>query len=385
MGLGWPAAVLGLVAAGVPLLIHLLQRGEYRRIEFAATRFLSEHRRLRWRRLKITQAWLLALRLLLVVLCVLLLAEPYGRGPAADRGGGGWTLVSPRIDSADARTLAPPDAELRWLAPGFPLVGGDPPAWRPGANWSLLAEADAQAPPGQPLRVVAPGDAAGLSTTRHMLSRPVEWIRAPFAEAVSADAARLELDIVVSAARRDDAARMRRALAAWQDIGLRVSARVVPDTDARLTSVYTVWLSDLDIPADPDGARRIVVTDQRPATQAAQVIDFDATGAASVLEQRIGPVTVRTSVKRLDADNPATGDDNFARWLLALLLDRALVEPPPHYPVAAALLAPRVLDAATARASVRRPWTAALVLLVLGAALAERLASAWTMGQRRDT
>ena len=78
MSFGWPAALLGLVALALPLAIHLLQRGRYRRIEVATTRFLGLDDRPRWRRIEPREPWLLALRVLLVILGVLLLTEPYG-------------------------------------------------------------------------------------------------------------------------------------------------------------------------------------------------------------------------------------------------------------------------------------------------------------------
>ncbi len=43
MNLLWPAALTGLLVLTLPLIIHWLQRGEYRRIEFSTTRHL-QHR-----------------------------------------------------------------------------------------------------------------------------------------------------------------------------------------------------------------------------------------------------------------------------------------------------------------------------------------------------
>ena len=88
-----PAYLFGLLAAALPVLIHLLNRRRLKRIRFPAVRFvlLSQRRISRTYRLR---HWiLLALRTVAVLLLVLLLANPIfqigaglfaGGGPLAD-------------------------------------------------------------------------------------------------------------------------------------------------------------------------------------------------------------------------------------------------------------------------------------------------------------
>ncbi len=89
-----PIYLSGLIAASVPLLIHLLNRRKVKRLRFPAVRFilLSQRRISRSHRLR---HWiLLALRTLAVCLLVLLLANPiFQTGAGLFAGGGPFSLV----------------------------------------------------------------------------------------------------------------------------------------------------------------------------------------------------------------------------------------------------------------------------------------------------
>jgi uncharacterized membrane protein len=79
--LGW------LAAAAAPILIHLLSRQRYREMSWAAMEYLLRALKRRSRRTQFEQWLLLALRMLLIVLVVVAVAEPYleriGLGAAA--------------------------------------------------------------------------------------------------------------------------------------------------------------------------------------------------------------------------------------------------------------------------------------------------------------
>jgi hypothetical protein len=77
--LGFASASLlyGLAAAGVPVLIHLLNRRKYREVPWAAMRFLMAAIRKNRRRMRIEQWLLLAVRTLLVLLLVSAMAKPF--------------------------------------------------------------------------------------------------------------------------------------------------------------------------------------------------------------------------------------------------------------------------------------------------------------------
>ena len=66
-----------LAAAGVPVVIHLLNRRKYREVPWAAMRFLLAAIRKNRRRLRIEQWLLLAIRTLVVLLVVSAMAKPF--------------------------------------------------------------------------------------------------------------------------------------------------------------------------------------------------------------------------------------------------------------------------------------------------------------------
>jgi len=71
-----PLALLGLVAAAIPALLHLLQRRTLPELEFPPLRYLSEAERQSARRLKLRHLFLLLLRTALIVVIVLAAARP---------------------------------------------------------------------------------------------------------------------------------------------------------------------------------------------------------------------------------------------------------------------------------------------------------------------
>lgn len=71
-----PLVLLGLAAAGIPVLLHLLNLRKLRTVEFSSLRFLQELQQSRVRKLRVQQILLLILRTLLVVFAVLAFARP---------------------------------------------------------------------------------------------------------------------------------------------------------------------------------------------------------------------------------------------------------------------------------------------------------------------
>jgi hypothetical protein len=84
-----PLALLGLAAAALPALLHLLHRRTPPELEFPPLRYLSEAERQSARRLKLRHLLLLLLRTSLIVVVVLAAARPLVPGVAGAEGGGG--------------------------------------------------------------------------------------------------------------------------------------------------------------------------------------------------------------------------------------------------------------------------------------------------------
>ena len=82
MGFLNPLLLLGILAAAVPVLIHLWSRRRARTLEFSALRFLVEAAQQSARRFRLEQLLLLALRVLAMALIAMAMARPVLRGAA---------------------------------------------------------------------------------------------------------------------------------------------------------------------------------------------------------------------------------------------------------------------------------------------------------------
>ena len=90
----YPAFLVGLLAASLPIVIHLLNRRRLQRIQFPAVRFILLSQKRISRSYRLRHWLLLALRTLAVVFLVLLLANPiFQTGAGLFAGGGPVSLV----------------------------------------------------------------------------------------------------------------------------------------------------------------------------------------------------------------------------------------------------------------------------------------------------
>lgn len=71
-----PALLFGLLAASIPILIHLLNLRKLKRIEFSTLQFLKELQKNKIRKIKLKQWLLLALRVLIILCIVMAFARP---------------------------------------------------------------------------------------------------------------------------------------------------------------------------------------------------------------------------------------------------------------------------------------------------------------------
>jgi len=71
-----PAILFGLLAASIPLILHLLNLRKQKKVEFSSLRFLKELQKSKIRRIKIKQILLLILRTLLIIFIVMAFARP---------------------------------------------------------------------------------------------------------------------------------------------------------------------------------------------------------------------------------------------------------------------------------------------------------------------
>ena len=71
-----PAVLLGLLAASIPIIIHLLNLRKLKKIDFSTLQFLKELQKNKIRKIKLKQWLLLALRVLIVLCIVTAFARP---------------------------------------------------------------------------------------------------------------------------------------------------------------------------------------------------------------------------------------------------------------------------------------------------------------------
>lgn len=168
-----PLGLLALAALAVPLAIHIRRRTEEIPLDFAALRWLDPRPRPR-SRLRFDELLLLALRLVIVALLALLLARPAVLGWEDDAP---RVLAAPGVDAAAARAAAGDEADLHWIAPGFPPVGGegDAPTLASASVSSLIRQYDAELPEGAGLTVLVPEVLSGVDAERLRLTRKADW------------------------------------------------------------------------------------------------------------------------------------------------------------------------------------------------------------------
>ncbi len=256
-------ALLGLIA--VPIIVHLLARGEYRIIPVGSLRWLQAQQQSRWSRVQLHDPWRLLLRCLLVTTAVLALAQPswIDRSPTPQM----HVLVdpsgaAPAIGEALARLTDEASEQgmalaVRALAPGLPSWEAEGAPVNGPLLYPLLRKADAELSPG-PLVVLADAQAHRLGWHRPTLSRQVRWIPVPAAERPLQAVPEPREVAVVHDARATTAAWVAAAVRAWAAAGRRVDDQVVvygleqmPDT---LTADWVVWLGQEDALPAPGAA-----------------------------------------------------------------------------------------------------------------------------------
>ncbi len=71
-----PLVLFGLIAASIPLILHLLNLRKMKKVEFSSLKFLKELQKSQIRKFKIKQILLLIIRTLLIIFIVLAFARP---------------------------------------------------------------------------------------------------------------------------------------------------------------------------------------------------------------------------------------------------------------------------------------------------------------------
>lgn len=326
LGLLLPAGLAALTALALPVLIHLRRRSQQRVVEFAALRWMVA-RELPRRRVRVDERALLALRLLLIALLAWLLAVPVWRG---GEGGRAWVVVAPGVDADAIRNeMAHADAQVHWLAPGFPSVAQPPPP-APIAFSSLLRELDSQLGADVALTVIVPPTLQALDGERLALGRAVTWriaAAAPPTDPAPAVAGTAPTHVAIRYdANHHDALRwLRAATQAWNAKASDDAAAATPEPTYRInvasseTAIaehtdWLIWLADAPLPAalnawvDAGGTALTIAADPALHGAASAVVWRSAQGDAQLRAARSG-------VGRLLVLSPALQTDHVPELL----------------------------------------------------------------------
>lgn len=363
-----PGALAALLALIVPLVIHIARRSEQVPTDFAALRWLRQKPRPR-SRLRFDEWPLLLLRLLLLALVALWLAQPVLFG-AGDRKP--VAALVPGVDPARAPTG---DVRSVWLAPGFPSIDQPSPSG-PFPIASLIRQLDAEMPADVPLTIITPQVIEGADADRLRLSRKPEWqiVSGAMPAPRTLPAPIAPLAIRYDAQHRGGIRFLRAAALAWQPAG-RDAAIDTGAIDAPLPDQrhVLIWLGGGTVPDRlirwiKQGGTALVASDMLvPADTPRAPLWRDALGAPLVEAMPLGQGRLLRFTRPLTpAMTPALLDADFPTRLRAVLTPA----PPPPARVAAADYAPltggRAYDQPPQD---MRPWLAMLIAALL---IAER-------------
>ncbi len=363
-----PLGLAALAALIVPLLIHLRRRTEEVPLDFAALRWLDPRPRPR-SKLRFDELLLLALRLLLIVLLALLLARPAVLG---------WEDKSPRfiaapgVDLGAARTAAGLDADIRWIAPGYP--GIDTPA--PDSHLqtsSLIRQFDAELPPDAALTILVPPVLGGVDAAPLRLTRKATWrIVASESSPTEPAAPATPVLSVRYAQGQDNAVRyFRAAAAAWSDTP-RFDAATGAEPPPQ--GSVLVWLAAGPVPRgvtdwiNAGGTALLGNTAEVAMPAASHALWSDTAGRALV---EGGPMGAGRLMRFTRPLMPAQMPDLLAPEFAATLRDLVAPPAPPPARVSAAAFAPTA--GAMPFALPPRELTSWLAVLIALVFLAERL------------
>ncbi|QXD17098.1 BatA domain-containing protein [Rhodocaloribacter litoris] len=173
-----PLLLIGLVAAAIPLIIHLFNFRRPKRVDFSSLAFLKELQQTTMQRVRIKQWLLLALRTLAIASLVLAFARPTLTGDLAGTVGG-RAATAQVIVLDNSLSMALRDEQGSYLDQARALAAGIIEQMAPGDEVTLLMTAESS--PADPVAYQHPGPALdalagvevhpGAATLAHTLDR----------------------------------------------------------------------------------------------------------------------------------------------------------------------------------------------------------------------
>ena len=340
-----PLWLLGLAAIAVPIAIHLRGKRVGRVVRVGSVRWLAGVPAAWAPARRVRRIPLLLLRCAVLVALSLALARPYLRAS----GGEAWVLVAPEVASQVSLDSLRQLGTVRLLARGLPSIDRVPPDSTPQPTdvWSLLREADAAAPAGVRLVVVAPGTVAYLRGVRPELSHAVEYVAVPADSVRPADRRTGgPVTIYFAPGYEDDARYLSLAFrAAAMTRGVTEAVSVLPATDS-LPDVATPWVAWLGGSGAPDALQRwleqgtsILTDGDTSATSDGDRVVWRGPAGEPLLLAR--GLHYRLRGRFHPSTLPAVLTPDFAEWVDTLWAPGAIRAVAPALPISARQRTPR--------------------------------------------
>jgi len=172
-----PAYLFGLLGLLVPIAIHLWSKKEGRVIKFGSVKLLQDSDSKQTSKIKINELWLLFLRLLMILLVVLILAEPFFKTTTKERPV--LVLIEPVLKDHE-RVLAAIDTlqedryAVGWLNAGFPDLDESYEQEKVDSYWHLIKDLNHIA--AKNVVIISTSNYNAVRGRRPKVNKSVSWI-----------------------------------------------------------------------------------------------------------------------------------------------------------------------------------------------------------------
>lgn len=204
-----PAYLWGLVALAIPIAIHLWSRKKVRTIKVGSTQFINETKSKQSNSIQINELWLLALRCLIIIALVIILAEPFSSITPQQQDI--VYVFEPSLLASEeglARFKQIPQDRRRLLSSGFPVVGDEVVISDGVPNyWQLALEMESI--PADSIVVFTHAFAKAIKGKRPTISAAINWIPVDVGNSIAEPfTARIKKDSVEVVTINSDATRL---------------------------------------------------------------------------------------------------------------------------------------------------------------------------------
>jgi hypothetical protein len=181
LGLASPIFLWSLLGLSVPIAIHFWNKKKKRPLPIGSVRFLEHQESRKFKNLQLKDKRLLLLRLLLLAVMSLILAQPFWTATSSNTGKH-YAFFDPNLETdmvvSYSKLMQEKGVEeLRWFQPGFPLLSASPekskyPSWDLIKSWTTFADMDQAT-------IIHTGNLAAFQGRKVDAFIPIQWYLQP--------------------------------------------------------------------------------------------------------------------------------------------------------------------------------------------------------------